>query len=157
VKPVPSDRKLFDGVVFRAFKDMIPTAYIPPDQPVVCSEVVEFVTEYRVFVLEQDVIGIKHYKGDFRRYPDCAVVDAAVAAYWPSPSAYGIDFGVTRDGRTLLVETNDGYSLGCYGLPPLLYSTLLERRWLELSAPTPQSSANDPVFGAGRGDDAPIL
>jgi hypothetical protein len=136
VKPMPIDRKLFSGMVFRVFRDTIPTAHVPPDYPVVCSEPMEFVSEYRAFILGNEVLGIRHYKGDFRRFLDVAVVEAAVAAYRPSPSAYGIDFGVTSDGRTLLVETNEAYSLGCYGLPPLLYSTLLERRWNELTSTT---------------------
>lgn len=32
-----------------------------------------------------------------------------------APNGYGIDFGVTDDGRTLLIEVNDGYALGSYG------------------------------------------
>jgi ATP-grasp domain, R2K clade family 2 len=59
---------------------------------------------------------------------------AAIAAYTDSPAAYAIDFGIVADGRTLLVETNEAYSLGCYGLPELRYSSLIERRWQELLA-----------------------
>jgi hypothetical protein len=133
VKPVPGDRKLFGGIVFREFRDMIGTAHVPSDAPVICSDVVEFVSEYRAFVLDSKILGLRHYKGEFRVFPDPAVIDAAVAAYHPSPRAYGIDFGVTAEGKTLLVETNEAYSLGCYGLTPLLYTTFLERRWAELT------------------------
>lgn len=133
VKPVAADRKLFAGTVFREFKDTIPTAHVQPNQPVICSEVVEFLSEYRAFVLDGEILGLKHYKGDFRIFPDPRRIDEAVAAYTDAPSAYGIDFGVVPDGRTLLVETNEAYSLGCYGLTPLYYSTLLERRWQELT------------------------
>jgi hypothetical protein len=137
VKPVPADRKLFGGVVFRHFRDTIATAHVPPEHPVICSEVVEFVSEYRAFVLDGEILGLRHYKGDFRVFPASAVIDEAAVAYAPSPAAYGIDFGVTKDGRTLLVETNEAYSLGCYGLAPAPYSTFLERRWEELTtAPT---------------------
>lgn len=38
----------------------------------------------------------------------------------------------TDDGRTLLVEVNDGYALGCYGLQHNLYAKLLAARWAEL-------------------------
>lgn len=133
VKPVPADRKLFAGAVFREFRDTISTAHVPPEYAVVCSDVVEFVSEYRAFVLDGEILDLKHYKGDFRVFPDVKVVDAAVSAYKVAPAAYGIDFGVTTDGRTLLVETNEAYSLGCYGLTPIFYSTLLERRWHELN------------------------
>ena len=141
VKPLPSDRKLFSGTVFRTFRDTIPTAHVPPDYPVICSEPVEFASEYRVFVVDRDILGLRHYKGDFRIFPDVQIIDEAVAAYSPGPSAYGIDFGVTSDGRTLLVETNEAYSLGCYGLTPLLYSSLIERRWNELTAALSQTAA----------------
>ena len=100
----------------------------------ICSEVVEFVSEYRAFVLEGELLDLRHYKGDFRLFPNTAVIDAAVGAYTHAPVAYGIDFGLTRDRQTLLVETNEAYSLGCYGLAPLLYSTLLEHRWNELTS-----------------------
>ncbi|MFN0077864.1 MAG: ATP-grasp domain-containing protein [Prosthecobacter sp.] len=134
VKPVPKDRKLFVGTVFRSFRDTISTAHVPSDYPVICSDVVDFVSEFRAFVLDGEILDLRHYKGDFRRYPDMTVVDSAVAAYSTAPKAFGIDFGVTSEGRTLLVETNEAYSLGCYGLAALLYSTLLERRWSELTA-----------------------
>ena len=43
-----------------------------------------------------------------------------------------MDFGVTDRGETRLVEVNDGFSLGCYGLEPILYARLLCARWSEL-------------------------
>lgn len=60
------------------------------------------------------------------------MVDAAVIDYKSAPAGYALDFGVTRDGRTLLVEINDGYALGCYGLQHNLYAKLLEARWAEM-------------------------
>lgn len=134
VKPVAADRKLFPGTPFRVFRDTIPTAHIPQDHPVVLSEIVDFISEYRVFVLDGEIIGLRHYKGDFRIFPDLGIIDSAIAAYHSAPAAYAIDFGITKEGRTLLVETNEAFSLGCYGLTPLLYSTLLERRWEELKS-----------------------
>ncbi|MFN7976011.1 MAG: ATP-grasp domain-containing protein [Acidobacteriota bacterium] len=49
-------------------------------------------------------------------------------------AGYGIDFGVLADGRTALVEMNDGYGLGSYALDPDLYTDLLVARWEELMA-----------------------
>ncbi len=51
--------------------------------------------------------------------------------YRDAPAGYGIDFGVTADRQTLLVEVNDGYALGCYGLQHDLYAQLLSARWSE--------------------------
>ena len=60
----------------------------------------------------------------------------AVSEYKSAPAAYAIDFGVTDDGRTLLIEVNDGYALGSYGLFYPDYSKLLSARWAELTNTT---------------------
>lgn len=56
-----------------------------------------------------------------------------VRSYVDSPSAYSIDIGLTAENETIIVEVNDGYSLGSYGLDPLLYAKLLSARWAELT------------------------
>lgn len=132
-KPLPHDTKLFNGTVAREFRDLIATAHLSAGLPVLCSELVGFVSEYRVFILHREAIGCRHYKGDFRLFPDFRVVDAAIEKFAGSPAAYAMDFGVTRDGRTLLVEVNDGYALGCYGLSETRYAKMLEARWRELT------------------------
>jgi hypothetical protein len=43
-------------------------------------------------------------------------------------------FFVTDTGRTLLIETNDGYSLGHGGLVADVYAQLLRARWTELTS-----------------------
>ena len=45
------------------------------------------------------------------------------------PAGCALDFSVTDDGRTLLIEMNGGYSLGLYGLEPTLHAKLLTARW----------------------------
>ena len=64
---------------------------------------------------------------------DRKVIDAAVKAFPNMPAGCALDFGVTDDGRTLLIEMNDGYSLGTYGLEATLYARLLTARWAELN------------------------
>jgi hypothetical protein len=59
----------------------------------------------------------------------------AVAAYQSSgvaPAGYGIDFGVLSTGETALVEVNEGYGLGSYGLDDAAYADLIIARWCEL-------------------------
>lgn len=127
--------KAFTGHVLTAFRDLIPTAGFPDDLAVWASEVVDFVSEWRYFVLRHEIIGVGHYRGCPFTHPDASTVRRAVAEFRPdAPAAYGIDFGVTADGRTLLVEANDGYSLGHMGLRPLEYANMLEARWSELMA-----------------------
>ncbi len=46
--------------------------------------------------------------------------------------AYGIDFGILKSGETALVEWNDGYALGSYGLDKEIYTDLILSRWEEI-------------------------
>ncbi len=134
VKPRET-QKAFTGYVVSAFRDLIPTARHPDDLPVWSCGLVEFVSEWRYFVLRDEVIGVGHYRGDVFTRPDPAAVRAAVGAFkGESPAACAIDFGVTADGRTLLVEVNDAYSLGHLGLRSVPYTNMLEARWEELMA-----------------------
>lgn len=48
------------------------------------------------------------------------------------PMACSMDICVTKDGRTLLVEFNDAYSLGAYGLADIYYAKLISARWSQL-------------------------
>jgi hypothetical protein len=125
--------KLFNGHVRTGrVQDLIQTAMIPDETEIYVSEIVNFVTEYRIFVNEGLMVGCCHYKGDFTIYPDFKVISEAIAAYRSAPVGYSADFGVTDDGRTLLVEVNDGFALGSYGLPALPYAKMLRDRWLEM-------------------------
>jgi hypothetical protein len=70
-------------------------------------------------------------------FPDPAVVQSAVQCWGTdAPAGYGMDFGVVVGGATCLVEVNDGFSLGCLGLRPGVYTQILEARWTQLTAPT---------------------
>ncbi len=64
-----------------------------------------------------------------------------------APHAYSLDWGVTDDGRTLLVEMNEGYALGHYGLPPVSYARFLAARWHQIALRG--SRDTHPVFVGG--------
>lgn len=134
IKPV-TGHKEFTGHVLAVYRDMIRTAgwsSEEQDTPVWMSDVVEFVAEWRYFVHRGEIVGVGHYHGDPLRAPDPTVVRTAVAAYTRSPAAYTIDFGVLTDDTTALVEVNDGFSFGCYGLNPYPHAQMLATRWQEL-------------------------
>jgi hypothetical protein len=145
VKPL-KDPKAFPGQLVGAFRDILPTVHLPDEMPVLISEAVDFVSEWRFFVMNREVVGAGHYGGDPRRLPDGSRLDAAIAAWGDAaPAGYAIDLGVTADGRTLLVEVNDGYSLGATGLKPMRYSLLLQTRWVELMRSASAATADATV------------
>jgi hypothetical protein len=56
---------------------------------------------------------MRRRKGNRCASPDPEVINNAIADYGPlAPAGYGTDFAILTNGRTVLVEINDGYSLG---------------------------------------------
>jgi hypothetical protein len=131
-KPLEGTPRFFKGQVLRSFRDLIRTAHCDAQTPVWCSELVDFVSEYRVFVCQGEIVGMKHYSGDFRIFLDWPTVANAVACLHPAPAGFAVDFGVTSAHTTQIVEQNDGFSLGSYGLHHVAYAKLLEARWNEI-------------------------
>lgn len=133
-KPVAQNLKTFDGTLFSRFRDLIPTAHLPDDTPIECADPIALISEFRCFVLHGDVIGLRHYKGDPLVFPDPAIIQEAIGAYDTIPAGCAIDFGVLDTGQTVIVEVNDGYAVGAYGLAPVRYAQIILARWNEIRA-----------------------
>jgi hypothetical protein len=113
--------------------DIAAASSLPDCHEVLVSEYVIFASEWRCFVCRGKILDLCRYQGDVFAYPDARVVKNAVSDYSRIGLAgYGIDFGVLTNGQTVLVEVNEGYSLGPYGLESTEYAELLEARWLQL-------------------------
>ena len=134
IKPV--DHKVFAGFVMGgSYGDAIRLAPYPPDMKVWLSEAVKFVSEYRCYILRREILGVCCYRGDWSKAPSRKVVEGAVRAWEKQPVAWALDVGVTPKGETLLVEVNDGYALGNYGLMSTKYAQLLEAWWEKALSP----------------------
>lgn len=137
IKPLKS-HKAFDGhVVTDAFRTLIYTAAQPPELEVLCSEVVRFVSEYRCMVHHGILVACRHYRGDFTVTPDFEVVLKMIRAFTSASVGYSLDVGVTDDGRTLVVEVNDAFSLGAYGTPAMTYTNMVVDRWKQMTEACP--------------------
>lgn len=132
IKPVAGG-KLFTGTVIKDIRDFRACSGVSQDSLVWCSELINFVSEYRCFIRYGEIIGVKHYKGDGFVSPDKKVLQAMINDYEDSPNAYAIDLGITDKGETYLVEINEGYSVGAYGLDAVKYAKILATRWAELT------------------------
>lgn len=131
----PVDSKVFTGKVISSIKDLIGCGTYNDNLEVLCSEAVEFMREWRCFVYYDEIIDVRPYKGDWHYNYNPDVLDQIMNQFtqWDErPMACSIDIGVTKDGRTLLIECNDAYSLGAYGLEDYKYAKLLSARWSQL-------------------------
>lgn len=128
----PLSEKMAPGMVIRSLDDLDVYNILDKDSVMLCSEPVDFVSEWRFFVVNRQLLGSSFYKGDSALKCNSNVVLAAINEYIDGPANYAIDFGVTNDGRTLLIEVNDGYAIGCYELEDVLYARFLKARWDEI-------------------------
>lgn len=127
--------KLFTGFLAHTSQDLFILNQVPKDTILYCSTPVEWCAEYRIFVLKEQIIGIKNYSGDPDLSVDSNTVQAAISAFsiaYPEITAYSLDFGLFTSGETALVEWNDAFALGSYDLDPQLYTDLILTRWEEL-------------------------
>lgn len=132
IKPL-RQHKIFDGhVTSGAIRDLIRTAGIPDEVEVLASDPVEFISEYRLFIHNGMIMGARPYRGDFTQPIDFQVVYQILEAYKSQPVGFSLDMGLTKDGRTLPVEVNDAFALGCYGHPAVLYAQMVIDRWQQI-------------------------
>jgi hypothetical protein len=105
------------------------------ETPIWISEYVDIISEYRCFILKGEILGVKHYNGDWSIAPDYSIVTDALSKTKDKdfPVAFCLDWGITKEGKTILIEMNDGFSFGHYGLHHCYVSQMLSARWFEMT------------------------
>ena len=92
--------------------------------------------EYRCYVLNNKILDVRRYLGSYLiesemfKTPHIKVLKDIVKNYKSAPVAYAFD--VTEHGQ--LIEVNDAWSLGNYGMDDVLYAEMIEARWKQLWA-----------------------
>jgi len=135
IKPVAI--KLFTGDVIHSdsMKKLFMDYYdgVTPDTELYVSDVIDIISEYRCFIHEDKIVAIHYYGGDFWRYPNVSIIEDMVHAYkGSSPISYTIDVGVTDNDDTIIIELNDMWAIGSYGLDRDLYVKMCLDRINEL-------------------------
>lgn len=125
--------KRFTGCVVETAGDLYKVGTAGNSLDVICSEPVQWVTEYRVPVVHGKILDWCHYDGDPGIMVDKGEVERMVRDYVSAPWAYCIDVGVLGTGETALVEVNDAFSVGMYSMSPVVYGDLLTTRWQQLT------------------------
>jgi hypothetical protein len=82
------------------------------------SEKLDIVSEYRVFVYRDKLVGINNYGGEFNKLPDLYLIEKMINEYKNEkdrPGAYTLDVAITKEGKTTLIEVHPFVSCGLYG------------------------------------------
>jgi hypothetical protein len=138
VKPT-TGRKEFGGLVVRSTHDLLKVTHVDDELPVFSATPVEMMgrTEWRCFVISGRVRDIRPYTscpdGDA---PSRTFVQLLVDQWSGAPTGFTVDvvnLGDRARPDWRVVECNDGYALGSYGLHRATYAELLVARWAELT------------------------
>jgi hypothetical protein len=127
--------KRFTGRIFQTESDLYYTSGISRNLELLCCDVVDWLSEFRVYVVDSEIREMACYHGDNCLMPSENIVESAIHDLSQAGEAYagyGIDFGVLSTGETALVEMNDGFALGAYAISGENYGQLLIERWAEL-------------------------
>jgi len=108
----------------------------PEAPPVGNYQISEFVhgieSEWRAFVYEGKLVGLKNYSGDFTRWPTTNIINGMIGNYKSAPIAYTLDVAISDDRGTFVMECHPFVSCGLYGfaehkiLPYMFYKCFHE-------------------------------
>lgn len=80
------------------------------------SEVVKILSEYRIFVINNEIYSINNYDGDVRLFPDIKLIEKAILLWSTQkncPKSYSLDVVITPRG-TIILECHILFSTGIY-------------------------------------------
>lgn len=131
----PLEIKLFtglvlDGMTYTCLRDLSGTT------KVMCYEPFDgdILSEWRIYVDKNKVIDSKNYSGDFTLSPDYGYIDAVIELNKTLgfPSTYIIDIGLLESEENVVIEYNDAWAIGNYGVPNELYLKMLRNRYFDI-------------------------
>jgi hypothetical protein len=130
----PFDIKLFTGFVLDEMVNMS-IASIPDDTMVMAYKVFPDLvrTEYRCYIHRNKIADIRNYSGELFSFPDEKYIESVIESNKADfPISYTIDIGILENGENVVVEYNDMWAIGNYGIPNDLYLRLLRDRYFEI-------------------------
>ncbi len=130
----PLEIKLFtglilDGIEYSCLKGL------PNDTKVLCYEPFKskIESEWRIYVYNHKVVDSRNYSGDCFVNPNYRYITNVVNTNKVIfPSTYTIDVGILFSEENVVIEYNDMWAIGNYGMPNDLYLSLLKSRYFEI-------------------------
>ncbi len=133
----PLEIKLFTGLVLDGASYSCLKG-LPDDTKVLAYEPFRqnIVSEWRVYVHNHEAIDARHYSGNFSISPstyDYSLISTIIRLNKKDfPIAYTIDIGLFTSTNFEIIEYNDMWAIGQYGMPNDLYLRLLKDRYFQI-------------------------
>lgn len=138
----PMKEKAFTGKIISSIQDLIGTGNVNENYAILVSEPLQILAEWRCFILYDKIMDVRpygrisdpNYRGYMYHYDTC-ILQRMLSCFktWKDrPMACSLDICYTNEGKTLFIEMNDTYSLGCYGLSSVVYAKMISARWSQI-------------------------
>lgn len=132
IKPI--DIKLFTGFVIDQM-DYTSIKNIPNDTNVMVYEPFKhsIQSEWRCYIHNHNLVYIANYSGDCFVNVDISYLTNIIRLNKNTfPCAYTIDIGILSNGDNVVIEYNDMWAIGNYGIPNNLYTRMLRDRYFQI-------------------------
>lgn len=129
----PFQIKLFTGFVL---DQMVYSSIsnIPDDTEVMVYPVFErqIIAEHRCYINMGRIIDIRNYSGDLFTIPSEKYIKSIIKENQDFPISYTIDVGVLENGENVVIEFNDMWAIGNYGIQNDTYLSMIQQRYFEI-------------------------
>ena len=99
------------------------------------SEIIDILSEWRVFVFKGKIQHISNYSGESLIFPDPKVIEDMVKYYTFAPKAWTLDIAVTADRETVVIECHRFFSCGLYGFSDhAIIPKMFSQEWFEMKS-----------------------
>jgi len=129
IKPIKN--KIFDGIVIGSYENLNYIKFAKGEE-IYVSDVLDIDSEWRFYVHYGNTLNWSHMKGNIFNLPSFTTVKKIISSIKNPPVSYTVDVAKLHDNSTVLVELNDFYAIGSYGLDCETYSKMLEQRYFEI-------------------------
>jgi len=92
------------------------------------------ISEWRLYILNKKIVDAHCYSGNFKISPDYSYVRHVLKQNNEDfPVSYTIDIAILESTEEVVVEFNDMWAIGNYGVPNDLYLKMLKERYYEIT------------------------
>lgn len=129
----PKQIKLFTGMVVDEYFLSCLNPY-PDETEVIVSKPFdkEILSEWRCYIHMGKVVDIRNYSGDIFILPSKEYIEDVIKQYDNFPISYTVDVGILDGGENVVIEFNDMWAIGNYGIDNTLYFRLLRQRYFDI-------------------------
>lgn len=136
----PLDIKLFTGFVLDQMIHMS-ISDIPEDTLIMVYDVFSspIKSEFRCYIHRDKVVDVRNYSGNLFCSPDETYLNNIIksnrlnnSTIFQFPIAYTADIGILESEENVVIEYNDMWAIGNYGIPNDIYLRLLKDRYFEI-------------------------